>query len=218
MNNNFQKLYELVKGKHVALIGGHTPSVDRDAALNCDLICSVHNHAHRVALDPHIIVSGWERPELNRLTEVVVVNIANPHAHETLKQCAIGGQSTILYDSITYKETNPHGAEFEWYNVFTKELGTTPFTGITALKLLTMLPIASVFVTGFTFYVSEDGTTFPYLVPPHHIGPQVNWLSRLRLNDSRVIVDDYLDLIIPRISKRYSHTETVVRDGIHWRA
>jgi hypothetical protein len=215
LRTGFNELYTYLKGKSVALVGGYLPSIEHSELKEFDVICSAHNHAQRAGYQPHIIVAGWDAPELTPNTEVCVVNIANPQAHETLKACAIGGQLVITYDSFTYRYTNPHGPEFEWSNVFSKELNTTPFTGIVALKLLSMMPVAHVFVTGFTFY-ARDPREFPFLVPPHHVHPQVEWLKRLIECDSRITIDSTLRHLLPVTPKQHKHTETVLVDGVHW--
>lgn len=216
MNYPLDVLYQLVKGKSIALVGGFAAAIDHHVIPQCDLICGAHNHAKRAGYEPHIVVSGWDAPMLSPRTEVCVVNIANPQAHETLKACAIGGQSVIPYDSHIYEGLNPHGTEFEWSNVFGKELKTTPFTGIIALRLLLSLPIKSVFITGFTFY-AKGPNQFPFLVPPHHVEPQVEWLKDVLESDARVSIDSTLKHLLPPRLKVIKHTKTKIIDGIHWR-
>lgn len=217
MKNSLEELSTLVRGKSIALVGGYAPAIKHDGISKCDIICSAHNHAQRAGLDPQVIFSGWAAPELTTRTEIVVVNIANPESHHTIKACAISGKSTVLYDSFIYKGLNPHGPDFEWYNVFAKDLRATPFTGIAAMKFLLSLPIASLYVTGFTFYANERGE-FPYRVASHHVEPQVRWFRSVLQSDSRVECDNTLNKLFPRF-RAPTRIVRVRKDehGVEWR-
>lgn len=215
---SLEALAGFVAGKSIALIGGSHSTIDRERALDCDLICSAHNHAHTIDLAPFMVVAGWEMPELYSDTIACMVNIANPRAGEILTECARFNIIAIPYDSSTYKGTNPTGPRFEWCNVFTKELRTQPFTGMFGMKVLLSLPIAELFVTGFTFYANEQ-KQFPFKVNGHLIDGQVEWFQKQVDCDARIALDDRLAELFPRTSGfQCAHGPMISDDnGYLWR-
>jgi hypothetical protein len=211
------ELTEIVAGKSVGVIGGNSLTVEIDRVRECDLILSVHNHCAVHETSPDIIFSGWERPVLHDRTQFCILNIVSPHFKSASSECFERGVSFMPYSPEQYAGLSPHGHEFEWHNAFSKELDTTPFTGLSALALLRMLPVREVFVTGYTFYWRED-RGFPHVVPPHMIDSQLHWFRRLRANDARFSFDVAIEELFPIVSPVTAHADVKeLEPGRFWR-
>lgn len=102
-----------------------------------------------------------------------------------------------LYGRTLFQAARHQRSEYEWTNVFMRHLNTPPFTGVFAVRHLTLLPIKSLFVTGMDFYRDEKTGIIPKMICDwHETESQIRFLRELKQSDNRVIYDSVLNQIV----------------------
>ncbi len=103
---------------------------------------------------------------------------------------------------------NYHNVDNAFYDSVYKYMGTMPNTGIMAIIDLLAHDVASVYVTGFTFFKGgyhkhyRNGRSEAHTLAEmkkagcHRIEPQIDFMQMVKNKDSRLSVDETLDSIL----------------------
>jgi len=75
-----------------------------------------------------------------------------------------------------------------WAEELFQEIKTQPLSGLLVLTHLLQFPLKQLRVTGMTFF-AKDGLV-PFARDVHRLGPQREYVKRIRREDSRVFLDD----------------------------
>ncbi len=192
------ELQELFYSRSVSIIGG-ADHVDLNTANSSDLVIRINNHfLHQGGKVDAIYSAACAPPAIpySRL-RYIAFDLNGPFKDELQQLCSQHKIRNYGYPGNGYTKPNPIGPEHEWLNTFTSELGTKPFTGILAIKHISIMPVKSIFLTGFDFYSSGGCETRKTLSGekvivrgPHAIAPQLAWFYRLLMHDRRITTDD----------------------------
>jgi hypothetical protein len=104
---------------------------------------------------------------------------------------AVNQKFLFPFHETGYIKQNPFHPTLEWCNQFWNEIGTNPFIGILAIRMILLFPIRSLQVVGFDFFKKPEGGFFDQL-SCHNIKRQVLWLLHQYNTDMRISVDDSL--------------------------
>lgn len=83
---------------------------------------------------------------------------------------------------------NPYHSSLEWCNQYWNEIGTNPFIGMLAVKMILMFPVRSLKLCGFDFFKTPEGVVRKQL-SCHNITRQVHWLRGIYSGDFRLNID-----------------------------
>jgi len=174
--------------KSVAIVGGADEWESEDAD-RCDIVAQVNSHWLRHLGRCDLLYTRQWLPCACVPSPRVYLDVHGP-APDRLWLL----RKLRFLDFNIYNKPGPHGPDLAWCNVFCRELNTMPLTGIMAIRHLTLQPIRSLYITGFTFY-AENGK-IPERRDSHDLRPQVEWLQNLLRTDLRVSVDETLKKLL----------------------
>lgn len=202
------RLYSRLIGKRVALVGGGP--IESEAQIRrADLVVWINNHWRSELNFSGCFACGLDAPLFHYPDPVFIAcQFDAPEAPSWEELALRTGALYMPIDSRQYYAPNPFSSEFEWTNRLCHELGTKPLSGIIATEFLLSMPIAALYLTGFSFY-EEDGRV-PFKVNSHMIGSQIDYMRRKIETDSRVEPDSVL--------KRLTGATGLKRPGlVHYR-
>lgn len=189
--NNLKKLGDFVHSKRVCLIGGADGTINARYMHHADVVARVNLHYQRQGGKTDIIFAGPGLLPSDTINAKFLIHPGNNGAayawHDAAKKC---GANAIRYMPIQTLGVSAYGCDHDWLNAFMKELGSLPLTGILATKLLSMLPLKELRITGMDLY-AKDGV-LPYQVGSHRLFTQADWLRKQTELDARIILDDRL--------------------------
>lgn len=199
------ELWQILYNRTVCLVGG-AGTFDHDMLDIADVVIRTNrNVLHQGGRCDAVYCSGWRNAPHERVheTRFICVDVSGDDLRPSneweasLEAFNRAGVFVVELDSRRYGKPNPRGPVLEWANAFGWELGTTPLTGVLALKHISLLPVKTIYVTGFNFYSFEG--CIPLEKPPHSIFPQLQWLINFEQWDQRVIVDDQLSKLLDNV-------------------
>ena len=196
---------EFVYNKSVALVGG-AGVWDQATANKADLVVRINGRwlEQRGRID--ILYYSGPLMDCVMLVELENENLQFAqfpliHMYDSnfLRFCDRKGIPYELWGRTQYHAARDERPEYEWTNVLMRQLGTFPLQGIIALRHLTMLPVKSVFMTGFDFYMDKETGEIPELnCECHEVAPHISFVKEVVRTDSRVICDEVLRAILAR--------------------
>lgn len=182
-----QELYSVYRDKRIAIVGGADDKVSPIPA-DTDLVVQINNHwCNNDARADIVYSAGTQPPLLSQKTQVVILikPMTLPDDMGWREAAEAFGAKFYWFDNNRYLGANPRGPEHDWLNRLGCELHSIPLTGIAAIAHIVKFPVASIFLTGFTFYMDKDGSV-PELRDSHKILAHVEWLQKLARRDERI--------------------------------
>lgn len=205
---------ELFKDKRVCIVGGAgCGGVDLE---QFDLVWWTNDH-WREGFPIHGL---FTIPTLKpmALPPLEVLHVQHPNGHVAGERFKLWMKNTKAKVKLAYcchshpTAICPHGAENMLYQRLHAELGTRPYTGVSAIAWLLSQPLRELYITGYSFYRRADGR-LPYRTGPHHVRPHVEWFRKQRTIDPRVKFDSVLSELCPPYPKPIKLVQLETEDG-----
>lgn len=183
---------DYISGKSVAIIGG-APSFD-EAAFDADVVVRINEHAVTQGGRADVIYSALANDPQQFFKAGIAKNLrwfmadrrGRFYSEPFLHQLAVHRVQTFTYETIEHHAPGYRLSEF-WLNRVMAQYKCKPFTGIVAALHALAHPVASVYLTGFTFY-AKDGHV-PAFRHSHLIEPNREIVADLLRWDRRLQVD-----------------------------
>ena len=115
---------------------------------------------------------------------IKIISCQSSQPEKFLKWCE-SDKIIFPFHEKGYLKPSPYGFAQEWCNQFWNALGTNPFIGMIALKILLMFPIKSIKLVGFDFFAPPQGGVRRQL-GCHNITRQIDWLRQQYETDFRI--------------------------------
>jgi len=199
---------EALRGLKIKVVGG---AEYWDKVKDADFVVRINQHYLRQGgrVNALYVGPGLDTWELDCHPSFIAYSGAHVnYTSKWFKLCTDIRATDYRYYSLASKQANPFGVDAQWCNTLNHELGTNPLTGIIAIAHLLTLPIASLHITGFTFYAS--GSEIPLMRDSHHLVSQFEWLKARAKFDTRITLDDQLkELMSSSIAFTMTQTSSV---------
>lgn len=104
------------------------------------------------------------------------------------------------FHEVGFAKENPYHSSMEWCNQFWNEIGTNPFVGLIAIRMILLFPIRSLNIVGFDFFKETVGE-IRKKIGCHHVARQIEWLLHKYNTDFRITVDKRLEEIFSAVGK-----------------
>lgn len=133
------------------------------------------------------------------------IKIISPQINEFEKYaewrdlCTTSEKIIFPFHEAGFINMNPYHPSVEWCNQFWNEIGTNPFMGILAIRMILLFPIRSLKLYGFDFF--KEGEDFRKNIGCHNIRVQILWLLHLYNTDFRVEADQRLLNVFSKFGK-----------------
>lgn len=183
----------------IAIVGGG-PIEDQRRVDLADFVVRTNNHIeHQHGRCDVIFSAAQEEPRIGGHDPILFLPFKGPKLESWLELAHKDDLFVARWLHTRHVKRNPYGPEYEFWNVFNRELQTMPFTGIAAIAFFLSLPIQTLYVTGMSLYIDhghalvtrDDGSQF-IKRDSHIINYQAQWLYQRSVLDHRLELDPNL--------------------------